>query len=91
MFHMLGAVAEFERGLTVERTRDSVRATRRRGVQIGAMPKLTEADEAKAAKWLKEGMSALDVARRLGVVRQTVLNRPHLAKLVPRRKRKPKD
>lgn len=91
VFHMLGAVAEFERGLTQERTRDSVRATRRRGVQIGALPKLTEKDEANAAKWLKEGMSALDVARKLGVVRQTVLNRPHLAKLVARRKRKPKD
>lgn len=78
LFHVLGAIAEFERGLTVERTTHSVAATRARGVQIGALPKLGEEDETKAEKWLKAGVKASEVARRLGVVRQTVLNRPHL-------------
>ncbi len=91
LFHVIGALAQFERDLVVERTRDGMAAARRRGSQIGALPKLTEKDEAKAERWLKAKVPAIEVARRLGVVRQTVLNRPHLAKLVPRRKRKPKD
>jgi DNA invertase Pin-like site-specific DNA recombinase len=91
IFHIMGAVAQLFREQTIEKTRRSVASTRRRGVQIGALPKLTAADEAKAEKWLKGGMSALEVARKLGVVRQTILNRPQLAALVPRRKRKPKD
>lgn len=91
LFHVIGALAQFERDLVVERTRDGMAAARRRGSQLGALPKLTEKDEAKAEKWLKNGVSALEVARKLGVVRQTILNRPHLAALVPRRKRKPKD
>jgi DNA invertase Pin-like site-specific DNA recombinase len=91
LFHVLGALAQFERDLVVERTRDGMAAARRRGSQIGALPKLTKKDEANAERWLKEGKSALEVARKLGVVRQTILNRPHLAKLVARRKRKPKD
>lgn len=91
LFHVLGALAQFERDLVVERTRDGMAAARRRGSQVGALPKLTAKDEANAEKWLKTGMRAAEVARRLGVVRQTILNRPHLRKLVPRRKRKPKD
>jgi DNA invertase Pin-like site-specific DNA recombinase len=91
LFHVLGALAQFERDLVVERTRDGMAAARRRGSQIGALPKLTAKDEAKAEKWLKAKVPAIEVARRLGVVRQTILNRPHLAKLVQRRKRKPKD
>lgn len=90
IFNILGAVAQFARKQTIEKTRRSVASTRARGVQIGAAPKLSKADEAKAERWLKEGKSALEVARKLGVVRQTILNRPHLAQLVPRRKRRPK-
>jgi DNA invertase Pin-like site-specific DNA recombinase len=91
LFHVIGALAQFERDLVVERTRDGMAAARRRGSQIGALPKLTAKDEAKAERWLKAKVPAIEVARRLGVVRQTILNRPHLARFVPRRKRKPKD
>lgn len=78
IFHLLGAVAQFERDLTVERTHDGMKAARRRGVRLGAVSKLSAKDEAKAERWLKAGMKAAEVGRRLGVVRQTILNRPHL-------------
>lgn len=92
LFHVIGALAQFERDLVVERTRDGMAAARRRGSQVGALPKLTAKDEANAEKWLKAKVHVTEVARRLGVVRQTVLNRPHLRKLVPKRKRrKPQD
>jgi DNA invertase Pin-like site-specific DNA recombinase len=35
MFHMLGALAEFERGLIAERTRDGMAEAKERGVQVG--------------------------------------------------------
>lgn len=91
IFHVLGAVAQFAREQTIEKTRRSVATTRARGVQIGALKKLSDKDQDKAVGWLKDKVPAAEVARRLGVVRQTVLNYPRLAKLVPRRKRKPKD
>jgi DNA invertase Pin-like site-specific DNA recombinase len=91
LFHVIGALAQFERDLVVERTRDGMAAARRRGSQVGALPKLTAKDEASAEKWLKAKVHVTEVARRLGVVRQTVLNRPHLRRLVPKRKRKRED
>lgn len=78
VFHMLGAMAQFERDLTVERTKRAIAYVRRKGAQVGALPKLSLKDEDKAEKWLTAGIKASEVARRLGVVRQTVLNRPHL-------------
>ena len=91
LFHVIGALAQFERDLVVERTRDGMSAARRRGSQVGALPKLTAKDEANAEKWLKAKVHVVEVAKRLGVVRQTVLNRPHLRRLVPKRKRKRED
>ena len=42
------------------------------------MPKLSVQAEARAEKWLRAGKTASWVGRKLGVVRQTILNRPHL-------------
>lgn len=78
VFHMLGAMAQFERDLTAERTVKGLTYVRRSGVRVGAMPKLSVQAEARAEKWLRAGKTAAWVARKLGVVRQTVLNRPHL-------------
>lgn len=88
IFHILGAAAQFAREQTIEKTRRSVASTRRRGVQIGALRKLDDAAQKKAIAWLKAKVPAAEVGRRLGVVRQTILNYPRLAKLVPRRKRR---
>lgn len=91
IFNILGAVAQFAREQTIEKTRRSVASTRSRGVQIGAVRKLSKADVDKGVALLKAKVPAPEVARQLGVVRQTLLNYPRLRKLVPRRKRKPKD
>lgn len=91
IFNILGAVAQFAREQTIEKTRRSVASTRRRGVQIGAVRKLSKEDVDKGVALLKAKVPAPEVARQLGVVRQTLLNYPRLRKLVPRRKRTPKD
>jgi DNA invertase Pin-like site-specific DNA recombinase len=41
VFHMMGALAEFERALISERTRAGVQAARARGVRLGRRPALT--------------------------------------------------
>lgn len=89
--HMAGALAEFERCLIVERTRAGVKRAKERGVKFGAEMKL---DVAKAETLLREGASPREVAKRLGVARQTVYNhfpmqeRERLARIGPKRKRK---
>src|SRR5215469_18278135 len=40
IFHIFGALAEFERGLIIERTREGMKAARARGVRSGPPPKL---------------------------------------------------
>jgi len=41
VFHIMGALAEFERGLIAERTKAGMKAARRRGKHLGRPPKLT--------------------------------------------------
>ena len=41
IFHMFAALAEFERGLIIERTRAGMKAARARGVRPGPKPKLS--------------------------------------------------
>jgi DNA invertase Pin-like site-specific DNA recombinase len=41
VLHLMGAIAQFERDLTRERTAAGMRAARARGVRIGAKPKLS--------------------------------------------------
>jgi DNA invertase Pin-like site-specific DNA recombinase len=41
LWHIIGALAEFERSLIIERTRAGITAARRRGVRLGRTPRLT--------------------------------------------------
>ena len=68
VFHIFGALAEFERALIRERTRAGLSAAKARGRQGGRPPKLTPQDLV-AAKGMPADMSftVADVARRLGV------------------------
>ncbi len=43
-FHMLGALAEFERSLISERTKAGIAAARARGIRLGRPAKLGEMD-----------------------------------------------
>ena len=68
VFHMFGALAEFERSLIRERTRAGLEAARRIGRTGGRPPKLTEEDLDVARTLLANpDIRALDVANRLDV------------------------
>ncbi|CAM2198519.1 DNA-invertase hin (plasmid) [Paraburkholderia kururiensis] len=70
-FHMLAAMAEFERGLISERTRAGIAAARARGRHIGRRPALDDAQCDHATQLLPRH-SLTAVARMLGVDRRTL-------------------
>ena len=68
VFHMFGALAEFERGLIRERTQAGLAAARRVGRTGGRPPKLMEDDlEAARAMLANPDITVAEVAERLGV------------------------
>lgn len=76
-FHLMAALAEFERGLIGFRTRKGMEAARARGAKFGPPSKLGPQQMKEAAKLLRSGMNAAEVGRRFGVtgsrVRQKIL------------------
>lgn len=79
LFHVVGALAEFERDLIQERTRAGLDAARRRGRKGGRPRALTRAQEDEVRRMvLEEGRSRTEVARLFEVHRSTVsrLTRP---------------
>jgi len=72
MFHLMGALAEFERSLIVERTNAGLKAARSRGVRVGRPRSLTGAQIKHARKLVDAGESASAVAQSLGVNRSTL-------------------
>lgn len=73
VLHMLGAVAQFERDLIIERTRAGQAAARKRGKRLGP-PVKWQADMARKAQTLmsKGDLNAEEVARTLQVSRRTL-------------------
>jgi DNA invertase Pin-like site-specific DNA recombinase len=55
VFHMMGALAEFERGLIAERTRAGMKAAKRRGKHVGRPPKLTRQQVHHARELIASG------------------------------------
>jgi DNA invertase Pin-like site-specific DNA recombinase len=88
VFHMMGALAQFERDLTVERTRDGMAAARRRGVRLGATPKLSPEQEREAEQMLRDGQTVTDVAKHFKVTRPTLYARKRIKRLVDRMRAK---
>ena len=88
IFHMLGAIAQFERDLTVERTRDGMAAAKRRGSRLGALPKLSKEQELEAEAMLKAGESVTDVAKHFKVTRPTLYARKRIKRLMDRMRAK---
>ena len=62
MWMMIGLLAELERSLIIERTREGVRVARANGVKFGRKPKLTRQQIAHAARLIDEGQRREDVA-----------------------------
>lgn len=68
LFHVMGAIAEFERSLISERTRAGMAAAKARGQHLGRERKLIEEDVTWARRMLEEGrLSPEDVCIALRV------------------------
>ena len=73
IFHVFGAVAQFERDLVSERTKAGLAAARARGKRGGRPAKLKPKDVRMILQLLKDKtVTATDIAKRFGVSRATV-------------------
>jgi DNA invertase Pin-like site-specific DNA recombinase len=73
VFHIFGALAEFEHALIRERTKAGLAAARARGRKGGRRPKLTKADVKKAAAMLRDPtVTKTEVSEHFGVTRMTL-------------------
>lgn len=64
VLHIMGALAEFERGLIAERTAKGIRVLAEKGTKFGAKPKINT-DEAE--RMFRNGASIKDVCDRFGL------------------------
>lgn len=71
-FHLMGALAEFERSLIIERTQAGLQAAKKRGVRIGRPKSLNSAQIDHARKLIDTGERPSAVAQSLGVDRSTL-------------------
>lgn len=72
VFHIMGALAEFERSLIIERTKAGLAAAKRKGKRLGRRPALFGPQIEHARKLIAGGESASDVAKTLNVARSTL-------------------
>ena len=72
MWMMIGLLAELERSLIIERTREGIRVARANGVKFGRKPKLTRQQIAHAARLIDEGQRCEDVASLFQINRSTL-------------------
>jgi len=74
MLSVVGAVAEFERALLLERQREGIAIAKAKGKYRGRVPSLNEDQVKTVAARLAKGESASALAREYGVSRATVYN-----------------
>jgi DNA invertase Pin-like site-specific DNA recombinase len=79
VFHVFGAIAEFERAIIRERTKAGVASAKARGRSGGRPSKLAGERVEAAVNLLSSGTSVSAVARSMGVSRSTVLRSIRLA------------
>ena len=72
VFHLMGAIAEFERSLITERTRAGIAAARKRGKHLGRPVALSREQVRHARALIDGGESPAAVASSLGVSRSTL-------------------
>jgi DNA invertase Pin-like site-specific DNA recombinase len=72
IFHILAALAEFERSLTTERINAGLNAARTRGQQLGRRSVMTPSRQRVVRQMLEDGESVAEVARATGVSRATL-------------------
>lgn len=66
-FHILGAVAEFERDLIAERRDDGIEDAKNKGVQFGRKPKLRAKEIAELQAAHRAGESRTEIMKRFGI------------------------
>ncbi|EHM3440642.1 recombinase family protein [Salmonella enterica] len=71
-FHVMGALAEMERELIVERTRAGLAAAREKGRHPGRPRRISAQEWARAEMMLEAGISRRSVAKEIGVVEKTI-------------------
>lgn len=74
LFHVLGALGEFERDLIRERTMAGMKAAKERGVKFGREPKLSVQERRRMQSDRRAGMSLRDLAAKYDVAMGTVQN-----------------
>lgn len=72
IFHIMAALAEFERNLISERTRAGLEAAKERGSRLGRKPRLSCTEISRARKMIVEGSALREVARLLSVDPRTL-------------------
>ncbi|MBQ0746507.1 MAG: recombinase family protein [Marinobacter sp.] len=73
IFHIFGALAEFEHDLIRERTKAGLQAARARGRKGGRKPAMSDSDIRKAAAMLSDSqITKTEVAAHFGVTRTTL-------------------
>lgn len=82
VFHMMGALAEFERGLIKERTKAGMAAAKRRGKHVGRPFKLTGQQVAHARELLASGKESRNAVAALFDVDAKTLRRALAARAV---------
>ncbi|MBD0861330.1 recombinase family protein [Gordonia sp. zg691] len=74
MMQVMGAVAQFERSLILERQREGIAIARADGKYTGRKPSLSDAQAQQVLERLTAGESAAALAREFGVNRSTIYN-----------------
>ena len=74
VFHVIGAVAEFEKDIIRERVKAGLENAKRKGKRLGRPP-VSEGILEKAKAFRKEGLSFRKIGKRLGVDEGTVRKR----------------
>jgi DNA invertase Pin-like site-specific DNA recombinase len=75
VLHLMGAIAQFERDLTRERTTAGMKAARSRGVKLGAKRKLSDSQRAEVGVLLRTSdLSVKDIARKMKISPGTIYN-----------------
>jgi DNA invertase Pin-like site-specific DNA recombinase len=72
VFHIMGALAEFERDLIRERTKAGMKAAKKRGKQVGRPKALSPAQAQHMRELLAAGKTQREVAGLLGVSANTI-------------------
>jgi DNA invertase Pin-like site-specific DNA recombinase len=72
LLSVMGAFAEFERSLIRERQAEGIAIAKTKGVYKGRKPALTGEQVEQARQFVTAGVPKAEIARRLGVSRQTL-------------------